>query len=150
MKHPEGLFILLLALLLGCTSADKNAEVKSKLGYLNGETYDAPQGIVPGAGIPVGYWGKINNRTTSIQGAVFHKQESMLFPLAHQKVVLRNKQGKILKEVQSEANGEFSMAVTIPNGEYSLEISNFKYKGRIDLTVDSYQIHDLKIQASEK
>ncbi len=150
MKKKDGFIFFLLLLLVGCASADPKGEVKSNLGYLNGETYNAPQGIVPGAGIPVGYWGKINNRTTTIQGTVFHKQESMLFPLGHQKILLKNKQGKILKQVQSEANGEFSIVVMIPNGEYSLEISDLKFQGQIKLNVDSYQVHDLKIQALEK
>ena len=129
-------------------SKGPNDEVKSKLGYLNGETYNAPaRGIVPGAGIPVGYWGKVNNRATTIKGTVFHKNESMLFPLSHQKIRLKNKDGKILKEVQSNGSGEFIIAAPIPNGEYHLELVHKKYTGALKLEVNKYEINNLKLHA---
>lgn len=149
-KLKASLLFFSLFVVAGCVTAGPNSEVKSKAGYLNGENYNVPQGIVPGAGIPVGYWGQINNRTTTISGTVFHKSDSMLFPLGHQTVQLKNKKGEVLQEVQSDGGGVFTIAGPIPNGEYLLEVLNKRYRGSLNLDVKTHEIKNLKLQAHEQ
>lgn len=142
-------FIVFVFVFVSCISKGPGKEVKSKLGYLNGETYGGTNNIVPGAGIPVGYW-DVKNRTTTIKGSVVYKSNGMFFPLGNQKVYLKNKDGKTIQEVLVSSGGDFTFTGKIPNGEYKVVIGGKKYSGDTVIVVNEYMIKGVRLETTDK
>lgn len=158
------ILFLCVSLLVSCVSQGPKDEVKNKLGYLNGKTYGVTQEndprqnntsgvvarMVPGAGIPVGYWGKVKNRNTIISGSVFFRRDGMVFPISNQKVFLKDFEGRILQEDRTSPSGEFKFNIEIPNGSYKIKLFAKEYKGSMKIEVKDYELKGLRIQAFEK
>ena len=105
-------------LVIGCNTGPK---LKNKSAYLDSESYDsfALTGGAPAV--------KTKNRKSLIEGSVQSKGLSGL-PLRDVRVVLRDKNKKVLKEIKTDSSGNYSFQENLEDGEYTLE---FDYKTNI-------------------
>ena len=71
-------------------------------------------------------------------------------PIANQKVLLKNKQGKVISEGRTLSTGEFTLKEIVVNGDYVLELDSKAYQGRIQVQVKGYELKGLKLKVSKK
>ena len=99
-------------------------------------------------GVPVSM--KRKHKDCKISGTVLLKGDSFITPLNRQKVKLINSDEKVVAEAFTQTDGLFKLQGIFPNGSYKLASNSENFVGELKIDIKSYEIHDLKIFATEK
>jgi hypothetical protein len=130
---------LTIIITVGCNTGPK---LKNKMAYLNNDSYGGYVGPVASGGVPLIV--KTVKRESIIEGSVQGKGITGL-PLRDVRVVLRDKNKKILKEIRTDDSGKFSFQEQLENGDYILEFDHKKSVQKRMVPLKGYKAKVLKV-----
>lgn len=133
--------LVLISIPFAACANNKKAEVKTPLGYANGENYTHDTTI---NGVPLL---KTKDRWTTISGKVVFTNPTFDPSTGIQNVQLLQK-GKIVAQTRTTADGAFQLKGPFDNGDYQLQVNSKTLKGTTPLTVKDYEVRDVILPAT--